>query len=174
MLCSSIVHTAQPQVLFASALSTRSRLIRPRILPRGHQICDLDLDRDRPMFIPLHLSQRHPIRKAVSDKTTIPCRRLSLALPRLHTLCPAVMEPCPDDPIVELLVNYNELNSSTLIDEVNEEPSPLEFLRYVARNTPFVVRAGAANWSASKNWTAGYLRNYLQDHHINVAVTPKG
>lgn len=88
-------------------------------------------------------------------------------------LSPLIMDPSPD-PIAELLTNYNELNNSTFIDELDQEPSPLEFMRYVARNTPFIVRRGAANWSASKTWTATYLKNFLQDHQINVAVTPKG
>ncbi|KAK7910853.1 hypothetical protein PG985_013334 [Apiospora marii] len=43
------------------------------------------------------------------------------------------------DPIAELITTYNELNSS-VVEELAEEPSPLEFMRYVARNTPFVVR----------------------------------
>ncbi|KAJ4425208.1 hypothetical protein N0V82_000017 [Gnomoniopsis sp. IMI 355080] len=77
------------------------------------------------------------------------------------------------DPIAELLDNYHELNSSD-IQELDAEPSPLEFMRYVARNTPFVVRKGAANWSATKKWTANYLLEYLQDQTVNVAVTPKG
>lgn len=82
------------------------------------------------------------------------------------------MDPSPD-PVVELLDNYHELNSSD-IQELDAEPSPLEFMRYVARNTPFVVRKGAANWTATQNWTASYLRTCLQDQTVNVAVTPKG
>lgn len=82
------------------------------------------------------------------------------------------MEPSPD-PVAELLDNYHELNSSD-IQELDAEPSPLEFMRYVARNTPFVVRKGAANWTATQTWTASYLRNCLQDQTVNVAVTPKG
>ncbi|KAL2760558.1 hypothetical protein ACRALDRAFT_1066933 [Sodiomyces alcalophilus JCM 7366] len=39
------------------------------------------------------------------------------------------------DSISNLITTYNELNSH-VIDELSEEPSPLEFLRYVARNTP--------------------------------------
>lgn len=82
------------------------------------------------------------------------------------------MDPNPD-PVAELITTYNELNSS-FIDELNEEPSPLEFMRYVARNTPFVVRRAAANWTATKTWTASYLEEFLHDHQINVAVTPRG
>lgn len=77
------------------------------------------------------------------------------------------------DPLAELLDNYHELNSSD-IQELDAEPSPLEFMRYVARNTPFVVRKGAANWMATQTWTASYLRDCLQDQTVNVAVTPKG
>lgn len=77
------------------------------------------------------------------------------------------------DPIAELITNYNELNSD-LIQELDEEPSPLEFMRHVARNTPFVVRRGARSWPAVKLWTASYLRQQLAGHPVNVAVTPFG
>lgn len=77
------------------------------------------------------------------------------------------------DPIAELITAYNELNSS-FVEELDDEPSPLEFMRYVARNTPFVVRKGATHWTATKTWTAVYLESFLRDQHVNVAVTPKG
>ncbi|KAI0422202.1 phospholipase A2 [Xylaria grammica] len=79
----------------------------------------------------------------------------------------------PEDSIVELLTTYNELNSSR-IEELDEEPSPLEFMRYVARNTPFVVRRGAEDWTATRTWNAGVLRSTLAGHRVNVAVTPFG
>lgn len=78
-----------------------------------------------------------------------------------------------DDPIAELITNYHELNSS-VIEELHEEPSPLEFMRYVARNTPFVVRGGAADWPATRTWTVDFLKGVLGDQPINVAVTPAG
>lgn len=78
------------------------------------------------------------------------------------------------DPIAELITTYNELNSCTVVEELDEEPSPLEFMRYVSRNTPFVVRGGAAQWTATKTWNASYLETTLRDHTINVAVTPFG
>ncbi|KAI1822883.1 phospholipase A2 [Xylaria intraflava] len=77
------------------------------------------------------------------------------------------------DPVVELLTTYNELNSSR-IEELTEEPSPLEFMRYVARNTPFVVRRGARDWIATQTWDAAYLRSTLTGNKVNVAVTPFG
>ncbi|KAI0120121.1 cupin-like domain-containing protein [Nemania sp. FL0031] len=84
------------------------------------------------------------------------------------------MEPhTPEDSIAELLTTYNELNSSR-IEELVEEPSPLEFMRYVARNTPFVVRRGAVHWTATRTWDAAYLRSTLAGHTVNVAVTPFG
>ncbi|KXJ93076.1 putative phospholipase [Microdochium bolleyi] len=77
------------------------------------------------------------------------------------------------DPIAELLTAYNELNSNA-IEELAAEPSPLEFMRYVARNTPFVVRQGAAEWPAVTQWSAVYLRESLAGHPVNVAITPYG
>jgi jumonji domain-containing protein 7 len=78
-----------------------------------------------------------------------------------------------EDPIAELITNYNELNGS-IIEELDEEPSPLEFMRFVARNTPFVVRGAAADWKATKTWTVDYLKEFLGDEPVNVAVTPAG
>ncbi|KAF4430301.1 phospholipase [Fusarium acutatum] len=54
-----------------------------------------------------------------------------------------------DEAIENLISTFNELNSNS-IDELHDEPSPLEFMRYVARNTPFVGQ------------------------NVNVAVTPCG
>lgn len=79
----------------------------------------------------------------------------------------------PVDPIAELLTTYNELNSF-VIEELDEEPSPLEFMRYVFKNTPFVVRRAAAGWRACQTWTAQYLEDALAHEAVNVAVTPKG
>ncbi|OIW29810.1 phospholipase A2 [Coniochaeta ligniaria NRRL 30616] len=77
------------------------------------------------------------------------------------------------DPITELINTYNDLNSC-VIEVLDEEPSPLEFMRYVARNTPFVVRGAAADWKASQKWHAAHLRDALRHISVNVAVTPAG
>lgn len=79
----------------------------------------------------------------------------------------------PADPITELINTYNDLNSC-VIEVLDEEPSPLEFMRYVARNTPFVVRGAAADWKALQTWNAGHLREALGHLSVNVAVTPAG
>ena len=78
-----------------------------------------------------------------------------------------------DDPIIELLASYNELNGS-VVEELDEEPSPLEFMRYVARNTPFVVRRAASGWTACQTWNVEYLQHVLEHETVNVAVTPQG
>ncbi|KAK9774211.1 putative Phospholipase [Seiridium cardinale] len=77
------------------------------------------------------------------------------------------------DTIEELITSFNELNSS-VIEELDNEPSPLEFMRFVAKNTPFVIRGGAKEWTATKKWNAAYLRQTLKGHTVNVAVTPYG
>ncbi|KAL8358197.1 hypothetical protein RB598_002799 [Gaeumannomyces tritici] len=77
------------------------------------------------------------------------------------------------DPIAELITAYNELNSSAM-DELDEEPSPLEFMRYVSRNAPFVVRKGASRWPAARRWSTSFLKDALAGETVNVAVTPKG
>ncbi|KAH8801572.1 cupin-like domain-containing protein [Xylogone sp. PMI_703] len=87
------------------------------------------------------------------------------------------MDPNPnsmkDDPISESLITYNELNSS-VVEELNEIPSALEFMRYVARNRPVVIRDGARDWEATRNWNATSLKSILGNRPVNVAVTPLG
>ncbi|OLN84445.1 JmjC domain-containing protein 7 [Colletotrichum chlorophyti] len=79
----------------------------------------------------------------------------------------------PDDPLAELITTYYELNGA-FIDELKEEPSPLEFMRYVARNTPFVVRHAASSWKSNKSWDKEFLLGIFKDQTVNVAVTPFG
>lgn len=82
------------------------------------------------------------------------------------------VEP-PVDPIAELITTYHELNSSA-ISEVSDSISALEFMRYVARNRPFVVRGGASDWEATQTWNVSRLKELLKGQSVNVAVTPKG
>lgn len=82
-------------------------------------------------------------------------------------------EPPPSDPITELINTYNELNSS-VISEITGNISPLEFMRYVARNRPFVLRGGASEWEATQTWNVPELKTLLKGQSVNVAVTPKG
>jgi hypothetical protein len=75
--------------------------------------------------------------------------------------------------IERLIGDYNELNPNR-IDELNEEPTPLEFMRYVAKNRPFIIRKGAADWPACLKWDGKYLRRTLGDTNVKVALTPYG
>ncbi|KAI9794740.1 MAG: hypothetical protein M1835_006371 [Candelina submexicana] len=75
--------------------------------------------------------------------------------------------------ISELLTAYNDLNNSSL-DILTSEPSPLEFMRYVSKNRPFVIRGGASNWPATKKWNAEYLVRAMGGNKIQVAITPCG
>ena len=72
-----------------------------------------------------------------------------------------------------LLQSYHELNSQH-VDELPNEPSPLEFMRYVARNRPFVVRNAARQWPAVRKWNVSYLKQAMGDQEVNIAVTPFG
>ncbi len=78
-----------------------------------------------------------------------------------------------DAAIASAIEAYHELNSS-VIEEMTEEPSPLEFMRYVARNRPFVVRGAVNTWPAVQKWDAKYLCEAMQGGHVNVATTPYG
>ncbi len=86
---------------------------------------------------------------------------------------PAAMEADISAALSELITSYHELNGN-VVQELDGEPSPLEFMRYVAANTPFVVRGAAAAWHATSSWSASFLREALVNHTVNVAVTPKG
>jgi hypothetical protein len=79
----------------------------------------------------------------------------------------------PQDPIADLITAYHEFNA-TVIDELHEEPSALEFMRYVAKNRPFVVRGGAKAWKACESWDAAYLSDVMRSEDVQVAVTPYG
>ncbi|KAF2822295.1 Clavaminate synthase-like protein [Ophiobolus disseminans] len=74
---------------------------------------------------------------------------------------------------IDLITTYHDLNPTT-ITTLNASPSPLEFMRYVARNQPFVIKNGAQDWTARKTWSATHLRTVLTDTHVNVAITPHG
>lgn len=78
-----------------------------------------------------------------------------------------------DESIRELIEAYHELNAN-VVDEVFEEPSALEFMQYVARNRPFVIRGGAQSWKAVQDWSAEYLINAIGDNEVNVSITPHG
>ncbi|SLM38298.1 JmjC domain [Lasallia pustulata] len=75
--------------------------------------------------------------------------------------------------IIEHILSYQELNGTT-IDELQNEPSPLEFMRFCAKNRPFTVRGGASEWPAVQHWNVEYLKQALGTKLVNVAVTPNG
>lgn len=78
-----------------------------------------------------------------------------------------------DASITSLITSYHELNP-TVLDELCAEPTALEFMRYVSRNRPFVVRGGAKHWHAVRKWDAEYLRDRMKGRDVKVAVTPHG
>ncbi|KAJ1928902.1 hypothetical protein IWQ60_001645 [Tieghemiomyces parasiticus] len=89
-----------------------------------------------------------------------------------------MLEPPPPADAVQqalraLSTDVQELNS-TFVTELTALPTPLEFMRYVARNRPFVVRGGAQDWPARTKWTTAYLCERLRDRLVTVAVTPNG
>ncbi|KAH6883198.1 cupin-like domain-containing protein [Alternaria rosae] len=77
------------------------------------------------------------------------------------------------DAVRDLITSYHGLNPST-IDTLTTEPSPLQFMRHVARNRPFIVRNGAKDFKARKTWNASYLKTVMQGQNVNVAITPNG
>ncbi|EUC48816.1 hypothetical protein COCMIDRAFT_2272 [Bipolaris oryzae ATCC 44560] len=77
------------------------------------------------------------------------------------------------DAVRDLITSYHDLNPS-IIDILHEEPSPLQFMRQVARNRPFVIRNGASTFPARKKWNAQYLKDVMRGQTVNVAMTPHG
>jgi peptidyl-lysine (3S)-dioxygenase / protease len=73
----------------------------------------------------------------------------------------------------ELINEYQNLNAAK-VEELSSDPSPLEFLQYVCKNRPFVLRQGAADWDACSKWTAQYLTSHLESTVVNIAHTPNG
>jgi peptidyl-lysine (3S)-dioxygenase / protease len=78
-----------------------------------------------------------------------------------------------DDAVKELISTYQELNPST-VEELHEPPTPLEFMRYVHKGRPFVVRGAVSHWPAATQWTVEYLKEVMRETAIQVAVTPSG
>ncbi|KAL2048094.1 hypothetical protein N7G274_000005 [Stereocaulon virgatum] len=74
--------------------------------------------------------------------------------------------------IEEMLVTYHELNGD--IEELHEDPSPLDLMRFVAKNRPFVVRGGCSTWPAMQKWNVDYLKKVMKDTPVKVAMTPHG
>lgn len=75
--------------------------------------------------------------------------------------------------IAELLKSYHELNAD-FVDELKALPTPLEFMRYVAANRPFLVRKGISDWPAMSKWTTNHLKREVGSTSVEVAVTPLG
>lgn len=77
-----------------------------------------------------------------------------------------------DEAIKDLITTYQELNGEN-IDELSELPSPLEFMKYVCRGRPFVVRGAVSEWPAM-HWTVESLEKAMNGSHVQVAITPSG
>ncbi|KAH7380319.1 cupin-like domain-containing protein [Phaeosphaeria sp. MPI-PUGE-AT-0046c] len=79
------------------------------------------------------------------------------------------------DAIKGLLENYHDINSAS-VTELTQEPTPLEFMRFVARNQPFIIRnkPGPQFQKTLKLWNAEYLCQKMSDHPVTVACTPNG
>ena len=75
--------------------------------------------------------------------------------------------------VEDLISSYHDLNSD-VVSEIEAEPSALEFMRYVAKNRPFVVRKGITHWKALQYWNADYLIKKMKNETIKVAITPYG
>ncbi|KAK1043442.1 hypothetical protein LTS16_008024 [Friedmanniomyces endolithicus] len=107
-------------------------------------------------FVP----QRHSPTKAVHQFLTGPPMRTNVHL-------------AMTDPLTNLINTYHELNAA-VVDELDEQPSALEFMRHVAKNRPFIVRWAIREWPACRKWDAAYLRQVMGREEVKVAITPLG
>ena len=81
----------------------------------------------------------------------------------------------PDLPrsVAKMLQTYYEINADS-VDEFTQEPTPLEFMKYVHRNRPFIVRGGCADWPAVRKWNLDYLLQKVGASTVEIAETPRG
>ena len=77
------------------------------------------------------------------------------------------------DHLAAMLTTYNELNPPD-IEELDGEPDALGFMRFVAKNRPFVARGAARQWKAVREWSPAVLAARMVGRKVNVAVTPNG
>lgn len=75
--------------------------------------------------------------------------------------------------IEELITTYQALNGKN-VTELTEVPSPIEFMQFVRKGRPCVIRGAASEWPATRCWTVDYLENKMKGSHIKVAITPLG
>ena len=73
----------------------------------------------------------------------------------------------------ELIDAYHSTNS-TSIDVLLANPTAIQFLGYLAKNRPFVVRGSCRDWPAVQKWDVRYLTKMMGDTEIEVAETPCG
>ncbi|MCJ1241113.1 hypothetical protein MMC14_009117 [Varicellaria rhodocarpa] len=78
-----------------------------------------------------------------------------------------------DGMINDLISLYHDLNGAS-VDELREPPSALEFMKYVAKNRPFIVRQGMSHSPALHKWNCEYLKRVLGPAPVKVAITPNG
>ena len=80
----------------------------------------------------------------------------------------------PETAFVDMLSAYHDING-VQVDEIYKVPSPLEYLRYVGRSRPFILRqVGLRDWPALQRWSVSYLKERMGDAVVNIAVTPNG
>lgn len=72
-----------------------------------------------------------------------------------------------------LIRAYHELNSEH-IDVLDSEPSPIQFMKHVAKNRPFLVKAGCSAWAAVRQWDEAYLTRKMEKRDVKIAITPYG
>ncbi|KAL7797433.1 peptidase family C78 domain-containing protein [Trichoderma ceciliae] len=181
-LLQAIEHYFQQGAVDSMANKVRSTLFPPIYLQRPkHSVTIVGLEKQKGGYVQLlvfdpefqgsnsvaRLASKAPLlRQSKVNKLLEPYRRSATHLERFKEF--EVLYSFKN-----LINTFNELNAPN-VEELFSEPSPLEFMRFVARNTPFVIRGGASHWKATQKWNSSYLKSALEGQSVNVAVTPFG
>ena len=124
-------------------------------------------------MVSLSVSGATPL-DSLAPRITPRQNRFDLDLTKTHFAAPLVTRlTMASAALRDLITGYHELNPGT-VEELAGEPSPLEFMRYVARNAPFVVRGCVRDWKAFRLWDKEFLAEEMRGMRVNVAVTPRG
>ncbi|PNF29949.1 hypothetical protein B7P43_G07280 [Cryptotermes secundus] len=74
-----------------------------------------------------------------------------------------------------LSTDAKELYLRSAVPVLDSPVSPLEFYRdWVATNLPVLIKGAVNDWPAVGKWNVQFLRNYLGEKLVMVAVTPNG
>ncbi|GAA96585.1 uncharacterized protein L969DRAFT_50506 [Mixia osmundae IAM 14324] len=73
--------------------------------------------------------------------------------------------------LLAFIADYRENNGNS-VDELEHQPTALEFMRQVGQNRPLVIRRSCT--PLKRTWSEQYLADKLGDTPVPIAITPDG